>query len=116
MMPISKSHVDRLGERLKTVSAVTDDLILLDSYRRSFGETYEMIVGAIRDRLGLEVSGRPAKSTNSIIGKLKRESIRLTQIQDIAGCRLVVSDFTEQERVVRGLVETFPGGSCNRSS
>ena len=90
---------------------VKDDLILLDSYRRSFSETYETVVRAIRDRLGLEVSGRPAKSTNSIIEKLKRESIRLTQMQDIAGCRLVVSDCIAQEQVVADLVAIFSGAT-----
>jgi ppGpp synthetase/RelA/SpoT-type nucleotidyltranferase len=56
----------------------------------------------IRDQLGLEPTGRPAKSTTSITEKLHRESIRLTQIQDIAGCRIVISDIAEQERVVAG--------------
>lgn len=63
MMLISKSQIDRLGDRLRKDPTVKDDLILLDSYRRSFGEIYETVVRAIRDRLGLEVSGRPAKST-----------------------------------------------------
>jgi putative GTP pyrophosphokinase len=38
---------------------------------------------------------------------LRRESIRLTQIQDIAGCRLIVSDIAEQERVVQSLNSLF---------
>lgn len=62
----------------------------------------------IRDRMGLEPSGRPAKSTNSLIEKLKRESIRLTQVQDISGCRIVVPDVREQDRVVDSLVNLFP--------
>jgi ppGpp synthetase/RelA/SpoT-type nucleotidyltranferase len=69
------------------------------------------VVHAVRDKLGLEVSGRPAKSTNSIVEKLKRESIRLTQVQDIAGCRVVVADSIEQERVVSKLVLIFPGAA-----
>lgn len=84
------------------------DLILLDSYRRSFGPAYESVVQTIRDRMGLEPSGRPAKSTNSLIEKLKRESIRLTQVQDISGCRIVVPDVREQDRVVDSLVNLFP--------
>lgn len=43
-----------------------------------------------------------------IIDKLRRESIRLTQIQDIAGCRIIASDVTEQERVVKSLSAAFP--------
>jgi ppGpp synthetase/RelA/SpoT-type nucleotidyltranferase len=40
--------------------------------------------------------------------KLRRESIRLTQIQDVAGCRIIVTDVTEQERVVMSLSAAFP--------
>jgi putative GTP pyrophosphokinase len=58
-------------------------------------------------RLGLEPTGRPAKSTTSISEKLRRESIRLTQMQDIAGCRLLVSDVANQERVVEALSHLF---------
>jgi len=109
MVSISKTQIDRLGDRLRKGPAVKDDLIFLDSYRRSFREAYEMVVYAIRDQLKLEPSGRPAKSTNSIIEKLNRESIRLTQIQDIAGCRIVVTESTEQERVVGCLWNSFQG-------
>jgi hypothetical protein len=89
---LTKSQVDRLGERLKTGSISDVDLIALDEYRRSFGALYDRVVTAIRDNLGLLPTGRPAKSTTSIVEKLHRETIRLSQIQDIAGCRLLVSD------------------------
>src|SRR4051794_28185530 len=98
---VSKTQVDRLGNRLKSGGITEEDLRLLDQYRRSFTEVYEMVVGRIRDKLGLEPTGRPAKSTTSIADKLKRESIRLTQIQDIAGCRIIVSDIAEQEAVIQ---------------
>jgi ppGpp synthetase/RelA/SpoT-type nucleotidyltranferase len=57
--------------------------------------------------LGLQPTGRAAKSTTAIIEKLRRESIRLTQIQDIAGCRLIVSNLAEQDRVVSDLRSAF---------
>ncbi|MBD0327118.1 MAG: hypothetical protein ICV68_11840, partial [Pyrinomonadaceae bacterium] len=104
---LSKNQVDRLGERLKKGKISDDDLRLLDSYRRSFSEAYEFVAGAIRKELALEPTGRPAKSTTSITDKLRRESIRLTQIQDIAGCRLIVQDIAEQESVVQSLKSFF---------
>jgi putative GTP pyrophosphokinase len=104
MAQASKAQIDRLGDRLKRGAFEKADLILLDRYRRSFGSAYETVVQTIRDALGLEPSGRPAKSTNSLIEKLKRESIRLTQMQDIAGCRVVVPDILEQDRVVGSLL------------
>lgn len=92
----SKTQIDKLGERLKEGNIAEDDLRLLDEYRLSFSEAYETVVGVIQNQLGLEPTGRPAKSTTSISEKLRRESIRLTQIQDIAGCRLVVPDVSRR--------------------
>jgi ppGpp synthetase/RelA/SpoT-type nucleotidyltranferase len=107
----SKTQIDRLGDRLKKGPAEKSDLIMLDGYRRSFGPAYEHVVQVIRDQLKLEPSGRPAKSTNSLVEKLKRESIRLTQVQDIAGCRVVVADVSEQDRVVASLMSAYPGAN-----
>src|SRR6266568_4217299 len=105
-MPISKTQIDRLGERLKVGVHTESDLRLLDEYRRSFGEAYEAVVRAIVQR-GQSPTGRLAKSTLSIVEKLRRESIRLSQIQDIAGCRVIVADILEQDRVIAALGALF---------
>ena len=104
---LSKNQIDRLGDRLRKGDIIDDDLHLLDSYRRSFGDGYEHVVSHIRDRLNLEPTGRPAKSTTSIIDKLQRESIRLSQMQDIAGCRIVVPDLLSQDEAVGHLTGLF---------
>lgn len=104
---ISKTQIDRLGDRLKKGNITEADLRLLDQYRRSFTPAYEIVVGTIRQDLALEPTGRPAKSTTSISEKLRRESIRLTQIQDIAGCRLTVTDIAEQDSVVQSIKNLF---------
>lgn len=104
---LSKNQIDRLGDRLRKGDISDDDLRLLDSYRRSFNDAYEEVVGRIRDELGLEPTGRPAKSTTSIIDKLQRESIRLSQMQDIAGCRITVTDMIDQNEVVSKLGALF---------
>jgi hypothetical protein len=88
-MSLSKTQIDRLGERLKLGSHTESDLRMLDEYRRSFGEAYEAVIQTIRQH-GAFPTGRSAKSTLSIVEKLRRESIRLSQMQDIAGCRIVV--------------------------
>ncbi len=103
----SKTQVDRLGDRLKGGDTSEADLLLLDHYRRSFGEAYEFVISTIRDRLGLQPTGRAAKSTTAIVDKLRRESIRLSQIQDMAGCRLIVSNLSEQDGVVGQLHSVF---------
>ncbi|MEP7012810.1 MAG: RelA/SpoT domain-containing protein [Acidobacteriota bacterium] len=107
-MPISKTQIDRLGDRLKSGDLTESDLRLLDDYRRSFGEAYEAVVEKIVRR-GQAPTGRLAKSTLSIVDKLRRESIRLSQMQDIAGCRVIVADIAEQEDYVPALAADFPG-------
>ena len=106
-MALSKTQIDRLGNRLKDGSHTESDLRMLDDYRRSFGEAYEAVVGTLRQR-GALPTGRLAKSTVSIVEKLRRESIRLSQVQDIAGCRVVVGDVLEQDQFVTGLEVDFP--------
>lgn len=96
----SKTKLDQLGDRLRRGDVTDDDFRLLDAFRRSFAPGYAEVLDTIRRNLASEPTGRPAKSTTSIIEKLQRESIRLTQIQDIAGCRLVVPDTSAQERTV----------------
>jgi putative GTP pyrophosphokinase len=103
---LSKTQIDRLGDRLKRGSYAEDDLRALDSHRRTFGAPYGTVVEALR-ALDLEPTGRPAKSTESLVEKLRRESIRLVQVQDIAGCRVVVPDMEAQDQLVATLQSLF---------
>jgi putative GTP pyrophosphokinase len=79
---------------------------LLEEYRRSFGDAYQDVIRIIREQ-HQSPTGRSAKSTISIIDKLRRESIRLSQMQDIAGCRVVVADILEQDRAIESLTRAF---------
>jgi GTP pyrophosphokinase len=108
-MNLSRTQIDRLGNRLRLGPPADADLRLLDQYRRSFGDAYAEVVAVIRTELHMDPTGRPAKSTSSIVEKLKRESIRLVQVQDIAGCRIVVTDRAEQDRIVDTLRARFAG-------
>ncbi len=108
MASISKSQIDRLGDRLKKQSLGEADLRALDEHRRSFRRAYESVLNTIKDQLQLEPTGRPAKSTPSIIDKLRREKIRLSQVQDMAGCRLVVADAVLQAQTLAALQRAFP--------
>jgi putative GTP pyrophosphokinase len=106
--PLSNTQVDRLGERLRSATIADADLELLDAYRRSFTAAYEAVVKVLRDQLGATPTGRPAKSTTSISDKLLRERIRLSQMQDIAGCRVIVESVVLQDEVTAQLVRAFP--------
>jgi ppGpp synthetase/RelA/SpoT-type nucleotidyltranferase len=104
---LSNAQIDRLGDRLRRQDFGEAELRLLDEFRRTFGPAYDLVVERIQQVTAVSVSGRPAKSTTSIIEKLKRESIRLSQVQDIAGCRAVVEDLAEQDRVVAEIAGAF---------
>lgn len=108
---VSKTQIDKLGERLKSGAYSDDDLRELDAYRQTFVDVYTLVVGRIRGELGLEPTGRPAKSTLAVVEKLQRETIRLSQIQDIAGCRIVVPTVLEQNSTVARLLQLFPSAA-----
>lgn len=55
----------------------------------------------------LKPTGRTAKSTKSVVEKLRRESIRLSQMQDVVGCRVIVDDFREQTKVALSVAALF---------
>ena len=56
-LSLSKTQIDRLGDRLRGGGMTETDLRLLDSYRRSFFPAYERVVGAIRSCLASKSRG-----------------------------------------------------------
>ena len=104
---MSKAQVDRLGDRLRFGVPSETDLRELNDFRQSFSPAYLEAVDLIRARLGVDPTGRPAKSTTAIVEKLLRESVRLSQIQDIAGARIVVANSNDQDEVVEQLGKLF---------
>ncbi|HEY2322971.1 MAG TPA: hypothetical protein VGJ82_08905 [Thermoanaerobaculia bacterium] len=82
---LSNAQVDRLGERLRRGAFDEADRRTLDEYKLTFEPAYNRVVERVYRVTRLPLSGRPSKLTSSIGEKLKRESIRLSQMQDIAG-------------------------------
>lgn len=99
----SNSQIDRLGDELRSRQFSADLLTTLDQYRTSFLPAYEFVVYRLRGALNYPVTGRPAKSTTALVDKLQRQHVRLSQVQDIAGCRVVVDDIFLQDRALRAL-------------
>ena len=95
----SRRQIDRLGERLRENRSAEDEELLAD-YRDSFFETLLLVTFDL-GRLGLGRSdGGRLKRPESIVAKLLRDSrIRLSRMQDIAGCRLVADDKVEQDAI-----------------
>lgn len=103
----SKNQINRLGRRLRDGTATESDLRELAEYRASFAPAYQAVLALIRDRLGVEPIGRPAKSTGATVAKLRRTTIKLSQIQDIAGMRFITSDVIAQNSAVRRIESLF---------
>lgn len=104
---LSRRQLDRLGERIR-VGIMPDDRALLDAYREYFFETLLAVVFDL-GRLGIgESDGGRLKRSESVIAKLERDSrIRLSRMQDIAGCRLVAKDKAEQDAIYARLQTDF---------
>jgi len=89
---VSKSQIDKLGQRLRTGASPTQvDLLALKEYVDFHGQVLGDVVQKLRlvPARSNEITAR-LKTTETIIEKLRRQRVRLSQIQDIAGARVVV--------------------------
>lgn len=103
----SRRQIDRLGERLREEVTV-DDRGILDAYRDPFFGTL-LVVTSDMGRLGIgQMDGGRIKRPESVIAKLERDPhIRLSRMQDIAGCRLVANSQAEQDEIFARLQADF---------
>ena len=107
-LPISRSALDRLGERLAASDEISDEdydllLAVLTAYQAALAETQERLVA-----LGYSPTTR-TKTTGVLIDKLRREQgMKLKGVQDIAGARIVEDcGRAEQDEIVRRIVAEF---------
>src|ERR1043165_9639725 len=104
---MTKTQIDKLGERLRAGPVEDAEKRLLDEYRGSFTPAYERAFTVIGEKLQLAPTGR-IKSNASIIEKLRRQkNMALSRMQDIAGCRVVVNDILAQDSFVSSLLGEF---------
>ena len=97
-MTLSNSEIDQLGDRLRNNCLEDGDLEKLDEFRETYSDidaqAYKLIEDTLKtskDKPKLVITKRKRKTRQSIVDKLCREKkLRLSQMQDIAGCRIVV--------------------------
>lgn len=109
---MTNSEINRLGQALREGIVTTDHLIALDAFRRSFQPAIAQLYSDWQAFIGFTgrnvLVQRPSKSTPSIIAKLRRQpTLKLTQIQDIAGLRIVLNDRYSQNKMVERLQSVF---------
>lgn len=101
MLGISKTRIDKAGRLLSDSSAeLTEEFLdleeVFDLYRKSFlgpltGLTSQIQSWLAANRNQYYIAQR-LKRRPQILRKLRRLSVRLTQLQDIGGCRVIVDD------------------------
>lgn len=96
---LTKTQIDKLGYQLRDGSIDADVIRKLEVVRGEYFGAYSYVEDILANKLNYRLTGRPAKSTLAIIEKLRRESSRLSQVQDIAGCRIVAENVRVQDDI-----------------
>lgn len=108
-MALSNSQITKLGDRLRQGITDEEDLNLLDEFRQTFSDldqlAYPVIQGALMERTDCTLTKRKRKTQQSIVDKLIRQPrLRLPQMQDIAGCRIVVEGGSQAAQQINALL------------
>jgi ppGpp synthetase/RelA/SpoT-type nucleotidyltranferase len=95
-LPISKSQLDLMGNRLKEEIS-NDDREMLRQVAGAYQEVLDDVKAQLAE-LGYAATTR-VKTTATLVEKLRRErAMRLSQVQDLAGARIIVSDRPAQDK------------------
>lgn len=108
-MTISNNQIEQLGKRLRDSEVTQADLTLLDKFRETHAEidkqAYEIIKNQLDSKPYVTLTKRKRKTQQSIVDKLRRQkNLRLPQMQDIAGCRIVIQGGIEQALAINTLL------------
>lgn len=107
----SKGALDRAGRRLRESAPPSDeDLNLYDAYRASFEphllKLVETTIPSLSDAVEISVDIR-LKQPKSVIAKLRRHQTKLSTIEDIGGCRIVVETMLDARHIVHALSDAL---------
>ncbi len=107
---MSTAQVDRLGERLRADSTISEvDLRLLQQFREEHSEALRRVQETITNELGAIAQASRIKTIQTLHDKLRRQPTKLSRVQDIGGVRIVKDmDLIEQDQIVQDLVAVFP--------
>ena len=107
----SKGELDRAGRRLKeSESPSVKDQNIYHTYRASFQAPLNALVETIAplvDAPNLIRVNTRLKQPKSVIAKLKRHQTKLSTIEDIGGCWIVVATTADARRAVGALSDSL---------
>lgn len=110
-LPVSKTALDRLGAKLTANDSIAEDD--LEALAQVVG-AYQEVLDGVKSRLtelGYRATTR-VKTTGTLVDKLRRETARLSQVQDLAGARIVVPDRAAQDDAVAKIHDSFASSGC----
>jgi ppGpp synthetase/RelA/SpoT-type nucleotidyltranferase len=112
----SRTAIDRLRERLRRATSGIDpaDEAAYADYREGFAPAVDAVMASAVAALPalLDAMSR-LKTLDSAVAKLRRGSFRLSQVEDIAGVRLIVPDMKAQDSALRAWERLYPGCRVN---
>ena len=109
-MLYSTKVLDELGEAIRTDTMTSADWALFDELSREWWGTLNSIETEIKNLFtesGLNIASR-MKNYGTLREKLRRTTLKLSQVRDVVGCRVVVLNLNdEQDLVVRRITENI---------
>lgn len=115
MAGLSRTAIDKLGDRLRTrEGSNADDLDLLQQWRGEHDGARSRVHAQLRNLdllVPVTLSSR-LKTSSTIVGKLQvQPKMRLSQMGDIAGLRVVITDGSRaaQDRISLIVQAVYPG-------
>ena len=101
----NSSQIDRAGIALANGSSSDADLEVINNWRSSHSFPLQIIKMMLKGRVrkadaSKGLVSQSLKRMTSIRAKTARESIRLSQMQDVGGCRAVMSNIAAVERLI----------------
>ena len=98
---LSNTQVDQLGDRLRAAAAPDPpDAQLYFDHREAHAVALREVEAHLKTLFPDISAVSRLKTLDSVIAKLLRQRTRLSTLQDIAGCRLIVAGLAEQDALV----------------
>lgn len=107
----SKSQVIKAGKALRDLTpgdeGYPDALSIVDNWRAAHAFPLQVLYCNLNRKFGDHIVAQRLKRLKSIVGKLQREkTMSLWEMQDLGGCRIIVSDLDEVAQVVKKIKES----------
>lgn len=108
---LSKKQVDRAGDILRSDNITSESLDILSQWRTRHVYPLNLAFNLLKrytDKIGNNaIYGQRLKRVTSVISKLKRmPAANLSRLQDIGGCRVILSDYERLRKLSNSLVKS----------